>query len=207
MDNDASSPVVSRCEFLGSMAQAAGASGGAICSRNGSEATVQSCRFASNSASAGGAIYEDASASMVTHCTFVGNTATEAQPGGGAIHALDSPARIGNSIFWDNTAAGSVSSITSSGVALPTVTFSDVQGGCTVAGGCTTSEVGNLDVDPGFVDQLSDQRLQPTSPCVDVGDETQAYLFDLDGNDRIDIPGLGNDGTNYADLGAYEYQP
>ncbi|MCB9768927.1 MAG: right-handed parallel beta-helix repeat-containing protein [Candidatus Omnitrophica bacterium] len=66
---------------------------------------------------------------------------------------------------------------------------------------------GNIDADPLFVDPKNgDYRLRYGSPCIDAGAETD-LMIDLDGNPRpVDIIGLGCDGPDTFDMGAYEFQ-
>ncbi|MCA9432047.1 MAG: hypothetical protein KC940_16160, partial [Candidatus Omnitrophica bacterium] len=66
---------------------------------------------------------------------------------------------------------------------------------------------GNIDADPLFVDPKNgDYRLRYGSPCIDAGAETD-LMTDLDGNPRpVDIIGLGCDGPDTFDMGAYEFQ-
>lgn len=62
--------------------------------------------------------------------------------------------------------------------------------------------------DPQFVSpSTGDYRLGPGSPCIDVTSRSAyAEEWDLDCNPRAaDITGVGNDGDNYIDMGAYEY--
>ena len=65
---------------------------------------------------------------------------------------------------------------------------------------------GNIDSDPLFLDpENGDYRLQYGSPCIDSGTITDLSI-DLDGNMRpVDIPGVGVEGPNAYDMGAYEY--
>ena len=66
---------------------------------------------------------------------------------------------------------------------------------------------GNINVDPLFVDPNNgDFRLKPESPCIDTG-STIGPDDDLDGNPRpVDVPGVGRDGSDAYDMGAYEFQ-
>jgi len=130
----------------------------------------------------------------VTNCTFLGNTATNAGGGishGTPVHTLT----VTNCIFWGNSDVGGMDESAQIHVSTgtPTVNFSDVQGGWTGAGG-----VGNLNVDPLFVD-ADDLRLTAGSPCIDAGDNSVVTEpTDLDGNPRI------ANGT--VDMGAYEIE-
>ena len=82
-----------------------------------------------------------------------------------------------------------------------TVSYSDVEGG--------HEGDGNIDIDPLFVAAGSgDYRLQPDSPCIDIGLNDAVptgVTTDLDGNPRI-VDG-NDDDIGTVDMGAYEYQP
>jgi hypothetical protein len=113
---------------------------------------------------------------------------------------------------WDNI-PDEISNASSS----PVVSFCDVKGGHT--------GTGNIDTDPLFADisgpdpNLWDLRLQPTSPCIDAGDDSslpadtadldndgntaEPIPYDLDDRDRI-VDGDCND-TLIVDMGAYEF--
>lgn len=57
-----------------------------------------------------------------------------------------------------------------------------------------------------FVDAANnDYNLKPTSLAIDYCPLQGSPETDLSGNVREDIPGVGNDGSNYADTGCYEY--
>jgi parallel beta-helix repeat protein len=76
------------------------------------------------------------------------------------------------------------------------------------AGICdTTSQAGNISVDPQFVSAATDFHLRSGSPAIDVGDNSRPNLAstDLDGNQRI-WDG-NNDCVSTIDLGAYEFHP
>lgn len=59
---------------------------------------------------------------------------------------------------------------------------------------------------PGDTYAVYDLRLSPQSPCIDAADDDYAPPLDLDGNPRVDYPGVGT-GPDISDLGAYECQP
>ena len=62
--------------------------------------------------------------------------------------------------------------------------------------------------DPRFVDtETGNYRLAADSPALDQVTRLDDYDFDLDGNNRlVDIEGVGNEGFDAMDLGAYEHQ-
>jgi hypothetical protein len=156
----------------------------------------------------GGAINNNDSDPVFTNCTFASNRAEN-----GNFMSCDytdyqqssnpSNVQLVNCILWDGG-----QEIWNNDGSTITITYSDVDGGWTGEG--------NIDADPGFVDPgywdpnntLSDPsddfwvdgdyRLQPDSPCIDVGDNSviEPNSTDLDGNERI-INGI-------VDMGAYE---
>lgn len=119
---------------------------------------------------------------------------------------------VTNCILWNNIPDEIA------GPGMPTVTYSDVQGGW--------PGEGNIDADPLFVDADGPDdipgteddllRLSSRSPAIDAADNTavpEGVVTDLDGNPRFvddpDTPDTGNpDGTNHiVDMGAYEFGP
>jgi predicted outer membrane repeat protein len=218
----------SRCIFSGNHA---GGRGGGM---NGG-GDVTACAFEGNSADSGGGLYSGGAA--VVSSVFRGNSATD----GGGMLALGSPAVIGcsfsgntaadrggaifynglpavtNCVFWNDAATdgGELYGMPSTEPVPPTVTYSDVQGGCTVASGCTADETGNLDLDPLFVDAAGgDLRLQAGSPCVDAGDTgaLPADLADLDDDGDtaeatpLDLAVDARVAGASVDIGAYELE-
>jgi predicted outer membrane repeat protein len=190
---------VDRCRFVAN--QAIG--GGAGVWVNNSYVRVSNSLFAHNSAhmseGLGGGINLGATQSLVTNCTFYGNTAAN---GGGALGY--STARLVNSIFWENADA----------------TYGTADGGGQIVGnvlvnnccihnfsGVYWNGANNFGSNPMFVNPAGadgipgnmddNYRLSTNSSARDVGDNSVAIgPNDLDGNTRI----LG--GT--VDLGAYE---
>jgi hypothetical protein len=165
------------------------------------------CLFEGNAGASGGAVYTDVSPTSLFGCTFSRNTA---ELGSGWYDNYPSSTTATGCIWWGD------SIYETSPVNAPTITYSDVEGGCTVDAGCTTDETGNIDADPLFVDALAgDLHLQADSPCIDTGstdalpadtadldddgDVLEDIPFDLDGNPRV----VGT----AVDIGAYEYQP
>jgi hypothetical protein len=82
---------------------------------------------------------------------------------------------------------------------LTNITFSNISGGW--------PGDGNIDEDPLFIDpDNGNYRLQHNSPSVDSA-STSGPSEDLDGNPRPrDVGGIGRDGPNAFDMGAYEVQ-
>ncbi|HUW83071.1 MAG TPA: right-handed parallel beta-helix repeat-containing protein [Phycisphaerae bacterium] len=226
--NDGSSPTVTDCSFSTNDAPRGG--GGGMYNKNGSSPTVTDCAFSGNSAiESGGGMYNVGSSPTVTQCTFSGNTGADwgggmynhynSSPtvtqctfsgntsrfnGGGMANDSNSSPTVSNCILWNDTPNEIYNDDPNS---VPTVTFSDVQGGTAqpwFGSGC-------LDDDPLFADaDGSDDtfgtdddnlRLADGSPCIDAGDNAAVppgLTTDLDGNPRI------SHGT--VDMGAYERQ-
>ncbi len=205
MQNFNSSPKVTNCTFSGNIAMTRG---GGMSNFDGSRPMVTDCTFSGNTANFfGGGISVDDSSPKVTNCTFSGNMA--AMDGGGMQNVGTSSPMVTNCILWGDTP----NEIGGAGV--PTVSFSDVQGGF--------PGIGNIDADPMFIDadgpddipgtEDDDLRLSPGSPCIDAADNTAVPLgvtTDLDGNPRfVDDPGVADTGIGpppVVDMGAYEFQ-
>ncbi len=209
-------------------ANSSGSLGGAIAVFGG-DAKVTNTVLTGNTSNFGGAAYVGSFSSLtVADSTITANTASTAiggiliqsgSRGGGA-----SPTVV-NAILWNNTdpsGATPESQISAFGSVI-TVSNSDVQGGWTGAG------VGNIALDPLFVDADGldntigtiddDVRLGALSPAIDAGDnlEVPADVADLDedGNTAeslpLDFAGVmrivdGNfDTTATVDMGAHEF--
>jgi cysteine-rich repeat protein len=172
----------------------ASGSGGAVMV-SGGVARLRNAVFVDNSAEQGGsAVALNAPGELtVTNCTFYANSGA-----GGALSLSDAQAEVINTILWANTP----SQITSLNPNLP-VSYSLVQGGFV--------GTGNVDADPLFADvNLSDFRLQAGSPCIDAANGDAAPTYDFDGLLRVDDPDTPNTGAgnpDFADIGAFEYQP
>ena len=199
MANLESSPTVIDCAFIGNSAP----SDGAVYNEN-NNAAFTNCLFAGNAATAqsAGAMYNFGSSPTLTNCTFSTNSAAAF---GGALENDSSPAAtsnptIINCILWNDTAAIASGEISNEAVeggefgqSTPSISYSDV------AGGDTSN--GDINADPMFVNPAAGQfQLQPTSPCIDAGDNLAPGLVgiskDLAGNPRINGAAV--------DLGAYE---
>ena len=155
--------------------------------------------------------------SMLTNCTFAGNTALL----GNAL-ACDSPGQaapsglqLANCILWDGG-----SEIWNNDDSEITITYSNVQGGWA---GDTNIDAEPCFVDPGYWDANSgwvdgNYHLLPASACIDTGDNnavpTDTYDLDGDGNVTEPIPwdiagsprimDVDDDGIGVVNMGAYE---
>ncbi len=195
MYNYYGSPTVANCMFRGNSADM----GGGICNFYSSP-TVTNCAFSGNSADHGGAMYNaKASSPTVTNCTLGGNVAGFS--GGGMYNRDDSSPTVINCILWDNFPE-EISNDSSA----PTLSYCDVRGGY--------PGVGNLDIDPMFVDAFADNlRLRSGSPGIDSGDNDavpDGVDTDLDGDPRFSDHACAADSGHgsgaIVDLGAYEFQ-
>jgi len=197
VDCNYSSPTITNCIFSGNWA----GNGGAVdC---GSSTTITNCTFSGNSADWDGGAVSCGSSTTITNCTFSGNSA--AYYGGAVGCSWDCSPTITNSILWGNSAADGNEIYIYDSSSSATLNNSDVTpegyGGET---GMIT-ENNCIYLDPLFFDAAGgNYRLQPSSPCIDAGDNSLVppeVTTDLDGNPRIYPEG----GT--VDMGAYEYQP
>jgi hypothetical protein len=204
-----SSMILKNCIISGNTADDGG---GLYNSLDSSSLTVTNCTFSGNSAAgwAGGGLFNESSLTL-TNCTFTGNSAIWK---GGGIFNLDSEANLINCILWGDTAPDGRE------IALDVSSIMDVNY-CDVAGGQADVNVGfpstliwgvdNINEDPCFVDadgpddtigtEDDNLRLQPSSPCIDAGNNNTVPPLpstDLDGNLRI-VNGI-------VDMGAYEFQ-
>ena len=190
MKNWKSSAVIEKCRFEANRATIG--YGGAIYSDYLCYGTITNCIFHLNEASSrGGAIAYHMAYPYITNCTFSKNEAAYA---GGAIYTNTGGPRVKNCIFWDNT-PDELLFVT--GSTWPYVKYSDIKGGYSGTGS------DNIDDDPEFVNSPIDLHLQPGSPCIDTGTNTDAPDEDIDGLLR---PQDGDgDGTAVCDMGAYEF--
>ncbi len=183
--------------------------------------------FSGNTAEeTGGALYiETASNSSsgdvvdVINCTLSENTALE-NTGGAFGDNHGDGTTFNNCILWGNVDSTGTTRSAQIEVGAPTsqmlVNYSCIQGWDGAFDG-----VGNIDDDPLLVEpdgadgdvgtDDDDLRLQPSSPCIDAGDNTavpEDITADLDGNPRFleipETPDTGNGTLPIVDMGAYE---
>ena len=152
------------------------------------DGVISNCIISANNV--GGGLF--ACNGLIVNCTIIGNS-SNAMRGGGLFACRGS---ITNCIIWSNRAKGGHLSQYAS---CSTPVSSCVQEGCD-EGVCISSDP--CFIQPGYWDEDiwvdGDYHLQPTSPCIDTGDNSvvEPNSTDLDGNERI-INGI-------VDMGAYE---
>lgn len=194
-------PTIAQCVLRAGFAS----NGGAVYCENAAP-VFRNCMFLSNNASNGGAVcVRLASAPNYFNCTFTGNTGLF----GGAFFAADSSqTEIGNSILWDNHAAGIGHELyidLNTGGLSVSVASSDVEGGMAgafVGAGAALNWAGsNIDQDPGFAFPVTDPHLLDGSPCIDQGD---AFLL---GGETEDVEGDPRVAGLAVDMGADEFRP
>lgn len=237
MYNEHSNTTITNCTFTGNSAKN---NGGAIANWNNSELTATGCMFSGNSAVFGGGIfnYDD---TMVTaiNCTFSGNSAVfgsslaqnSVKSRSSQLTMANCLLREGGNEIWTNSPPN------------VSINYSNIFGGWTGEG--------NIDADPLFVripndggdgwgddpdtpdtdeganDDFGDLRLQPSSPCIDAGenqavpndetdldrdgDTSELIPFDRSGGLRFwddpATPDTGHGDAPIVDMGAYEFQP
>ena len=131
--------------------------------------------FTGNSASYGGAVHGHRSNAVFANNTISGNTAE--MKCGGIYWGADSDLVLTNSIIRKNPAP-IIQNLFKEADSTVTVEYSNIGGGW--------PGVGNINVDPLFVDPESDDfRLGPTSPCIDAGDSAAVPpdAADIDGDE------------------------
>ena len=193
-----SSPPMTNNTFTGNSANG----GGAMHFYAYSSPAITNSAFTNNSAVQGGAMFVlSIPAPALTNCTFRGNSATSM---GAAMYLSGSPtltncAFTGNSAWWDGALYlhsaspvltncilwGNSSPNLYINMGIPTLTYSDVEGG--YAG------EGNFSADPLFADAPNgDLHLQPESPCIGTGVWAAGVpATDLDGHLRPNPPSIG----------------
>jgi len=196
---------------------------------NGAPTIINSIFYENTSATNVGAMYAwggNAGGSCtptLINCAFVNNSAqngyggafiSDAQDESGGTSSGFCRVTLHNCIVWENSATGIAPQFYVRGNNAEVVaTYSDIsltgQSGAHVL---TGSSMGNIDVDPMFMDMLDGDgpddcwfteddglRLDSSSACIDSGDSSMVYSLDIVGADRIQ-------GGN-VDMGAYEWMP
>ncbi|MHC4696534.1 MAG: right-handed parallel beta-helix repeat-containing protein [Planctomycetota bacterium] len=239
-NDDGSSPFITRCRFINNRAPRGG---GAIANLHLCCPTVIDSLFHGNVTEGsralsgwGGAIHEDPwenCSSSFINCTFSGNTTVSR---GGVIYIRSGSAEFVNCTFSENSADISGGAFWILPWARPILTNCILRGNSpnvfdgdpddppivrytNIEGGF--AGIGNIDIDPLFVDADGDDdvpgtldddlRLSSGSPCIDAGDNSvlSNCARDLDGNirfmDDLGTPDSGSGTAPILDMGAYEF--
>jgi len=200
------------------MLSAQGGKGGAIYIQNSSP-LISSCILAGNSAlqgngsyGIGGAIYALNSQSLIINNTVADNYS----PNGGGIYCFESEEisqqnnlSFVNNILWNNTADdilyGYQMRIDGSTLNINLLN-NNIQGGLA---SITIGEVdfngtftNNINLNPNFLPNIGDYRLQESSPCIDAGIPSGSG-FNFSHDDIACNPRISN---QIVDIGAYEFQ-
>lgn len=210
--------VVKQCNFIENSSVAGydkfavpSSRGGAIVNAASSKVIIVNSFFTKNSAttennwvgsvitgtSQGGAIYNAAHATLLASGnTLVKNTISGKNFQGGGIYN-DGELTLLNSILWDNEI--SQVHLTTAGTGSTSIAS------CCIMGGFGGDNV--ISNNPLFVNAVEeDYRLTRESPCIDAGSLAGATELDLRGSSRpFDVVGIGSEGDNAYDIGAYEY--
>jgi predicted outer membrane repeat protein len=195
------------------------ATGGGIAS---SSATLSNSTVSGNSAGDGGGI--SSYYATLTNTTVSGNSAAFS---GGGIYSVQGGVTLTNSIVLGNSAArggvdlfGNGSALTYAGGNI--VGTGGVEGFSSPSGSATkvastdlgqvfasidsTTSGGALADNGGSVETIA-LMASASDPALDASDDSLGTLAtDARGVDRVDVRRAGNDGSDFADLGAYELQ-
>jgi hypothetical protein len=176
--------------------------GGGIFNNATASPTITNVVIVGNSSSNfGGGICNYGSSPTILNTTIANNTTTN--PGGGMANLFSSNAVIKNCIVWGNTSGGIISALNNI-VSTPIVTYSDVQQSSGVFTG-----TGNINANPIFFSSnpigpdgiwmTADDGVQLGcgSPCINMGNNTNAPTTDILGNSIF---------ATTRDMGAYENQ-
>jgi len=179
-----------RCRLMGNSARL----GGAVYALGiVSEITIQNTLIAENSAVLGAGVSVNVSV-VIQNCTVVDNASSGTGPAG-VYATIDS--LVVNSVLRGNRSGGEDvfrQQLGGGGGAPVPVAASNVEG--------APDELGNIDVDPLFVDPVSgDFRLVESSLCIDAGIPLEVAFDQLDLDNGPRIQGAS------ADMGAYEWDP
>lgn len=238
-----SSPTVRNCRITGNNATYGG--GAAVLAAS---AEFKSCRFDMNTAEHGGGLFSDFfGATTLLNCLFAANradndsfstggaaygwhiaainctfAANHASWSGGAFDVgEDGLSTLDNCILWHNTP----NTLYGSYNGFDAINYCVIEGGWSGLGGGAANGVGNVDLDPNFVDIYgpdndmqtagdNDYTLRLFSPAIDSGDSVIAsaagFTTDIDGLPRFsDDPtepdaGIAAMGLARVDIGAHE---
>ncbi|MCB2048882.1 MAG: tandem-95 repeat protein [Novosphingobium sp.] len=176
--------------------------GGGIDAYNGGTTVLTNTTVANNTAvTDGGGLYSDGIAKLF-NATFTGN---KANINGGGIHHVGD-LEVKNSIVLGNLALGSGNEINNNG-GTQSFTAEIVSGNpadvfAAIDGASPSATGGQLANNGGPVQTVA-LKANAANPALDTSG-TGATAADARGEAALYLPGLGNDGANFRDLGAFE---
>ncbi|MCX6993000.1 MAG: right-handed parallel beta-helix repeat-containing protein [Kiritimatiellaeota bacterium] len=181
--------------IMGNTADGTGLGGGFRMSGNG--ALIRNCLIVNNYASGNGGGLKTDLSFQIQNCTIASNVTIGS---GGGIYYAQTPgyASIENTTIWGNSGSGTSSNYF---ITLGTNTFTNCCTSPRIDNTIVITWVNTITNDPRFVNNATDFRLQPDSPCINAG-VNQAWMEDakdLYGYRRID------NFRKTVDIGAYEY--
>jgi len=193
----ASSPTIENSAIMRNTGSVAG---GAVSLSGSSSAEIFNSTIAENTAMGyGGGIDSYSSSPLIRNCTIAKNTV---EYYGSGISCRESPGMtVVNTIIWTNTFGPYGSGHIHVSGGLPSVTYSDVQGGF--------SGAGNTSANP-LLTRFG-YRLKSGSPCIDAGTTVGALATDYEGEARVGPPDMGidefvdTDSDGLADIWEMEY--
>ncbi len=179
----------------------AGRGGGAISCDYSSATVINNAIVGNTSSAGGGGVFCSSCSPLITNNTIAGNAAPYE---GGGIYCYSSSPTIINTVISDNS-----SGIYADANSLPSVRHSCVFGNGTYdfsGTGDLGGTNGNVAADPLLAAPgYGNVHIQPTSPCVDAGDDSllQQGWVDMDGQPRplgshLDIGADESDGTLWS---------
>ncbi|UCE58773.1 MAG: S8 family serine peptidase [Phycisphaerales bacterium] len=237
------SPTLRDCVFTANAARG----GGGVCNEYDGSLTLVNCKFTRNFAHNGGALddkgiatcincvfdgnyavykgagvelYSPRTRTLLTNCTFAGNSANS----GTGLHVYRGSATLQNTILWENIGRQSTDEAAQIGVENPALGSINIDYSCVEGWTGTYGGTGNTGEDPLFEDTDGPDntpgtpddnlRLGHGSSCVDAGDNTALPLWvstDWEGADRFidDLAGAdtGRGVPPIVDIGAFERLP
>ncbi|MHC4944888.1 MAG: right-handed parallel beta-helix repeat-containing protein [Planctomycetota bacterium] len=167
--------------------------GGGVCTFD-SYPTLTNNLIRENSAATGGGMYCEGGTITITNNTFTKNSAVTA---GAFFSGVDTDPLLTNCILWGDIASAGPEFWWDPG-GLPTVLYSDVEGGF--------NGTGNIDEDPLFADPAAgDHHLAFGSPCIDQGDDGASKIPEVDFDGDTRIVDSNGDGFGRVDMGMDEF--
>ena len=188
-----SSPIITNCRIIGNTASK---SGGGIYLALWSS-TVTNSVIAGNTATWGGAVYCNNANPRIINCTLIGNTGTGSI--GISCYSGIVPT-ITNCILWDDASAFYYSSFPYP----PDINYCNLKDQSVTGSSIMHSNPLFVNLSGSFPLEW-DLHLQPSSPCIDAGNNGASGIPATDFEGDPGVSDGDNDGTATVDLGVDEY--